>query len=65
MLDRFLNKDIDFTLVRLVTSYTREEGHDKKYELPPFLKIFREVTDEMEYQVENIARKDWKMPSED
>lgn len=64
-MDRFINKQIEFTLVRLVTSYSLEEGTEKVYQLPPFLKVFREVTDEDAYQVENIARKDWKMPDDD
>ncbi len=65
VLDRFINKDTQFSLLRLVTSYSREEASDKVFELPPFLKVLREVTDEQEYQLENIALKDWEMPEAD
>ena len=66
VLDHFVNKEFDFTLLRLVTSYSKDEAIDQEvFSVPPYLKVLREVTDEEVYQLESISLKNWEMPAAD
>jgi len=60
IIDRFENVDKSPYLLRIVVS----SGTDK-FQMPPFIEVLREVTDEIEYSSMNMASIDWKVPDRD
>jgi len=60
IIDRFENVDKSPYLLRIVVSSKAE-----KFQMPPFIEVLREVTDEVEYTSMNMASIGWKVPERD
>lgn len=60
MVETFLNVENNPSILRVDHS-----KQSSKTKLPPFIKIIREVTDDLAYETYMMAKKDYMMPKED
>jgi hypothetical protein len=60
VVDTFLKAENAPAIMRIETEVSATE-----LEMPPFINILREVTDEDEYSSSKMARSDWKFPAKD
>ena len=60
IIDTYLNVDGFPTLLRIET-----ERDNKDIEIPDFLIIYRDVTEELEFETRTLANEDYKMPEKD
>ena len=60
-MDTFLNaKGFQFSIMRIETTKEAQE-----IQIPPFVKVLREVTDQPIYDTRTIATKNYVMPEKD
>jgi hypothetical protein len=59
--ESYANIDGHPNILRLETT----GGENQQITIPPFIKVFREVTDDPNYFTKNMADINYKMPSKD
>jgi hypothetical protein len=60
MVESFTNVDGTPSILRIETT-----GEGQKIKIPPFLKVLRDVTDEVQYKTKTMARLTYVMPESD
>jgi homoaconitase/3-isopropylmalate dehydratase large subunit len=60
MVDTFCNTDGSASILRIETTL-----QEKEVKIPPFVKVLREVTNDINYSSRTMALMDYKMPAAD